>query len=83
MKIKSSAYDDIQPELSMTKNLQKKNEELMKQVAILKEQNESELSEQLLLLQQEVENKDIELERQIELTKMAERRITDLESQKE
>ena len=67
----------------MTKNLQKKNEELMKQVAILKEQNESELSEQLLLLQQEVENKDIELERQIELTKMAERRITDLESQKE
>lgn len=40
----SSAVDDIEPELQKTKHLKQKNEQLERDIAILKQGNSSELS---------------------------------------
>ena len=78
-----SAVDDIQPELTTTKDLKKKIAELERQNAVLKQDNATELAEEVLQLQQECEDKTQELERQSELTKMAERRAEELESRQQ
>ena len=78
-----SAVDDIQPELTTTKDLKKKIAELERKNAVLKQDNATELAEEVLQLQQECEDKTQELERQSELTKMAERRAEELESRQQ
>ena len=46
----TSLHDDVQPELLKTKQLKQKCEDLERQVQILKQQNQSEMSMQLLEL---------------------------------
>ena len=74
----TTLHDDIEPELKKNKSLKKQCEALEQQVAILKQGNQSVLSTQLLELQQQVEDGQRELERQIEMTKMAERQNDEL-----
>ena len=48
----SSLQDDVEPELLKNKNIKQRCEDLERQVAILKQKNTSELSQQVLELQQ-------------------------------
>ena len=74
----TSLNDDIEPELLKNKNLKQKCEDLERQVAILSQKNQSELSTQVLVLQQKVDDGERELQRQIEINKMSERQNDEL-----
>ena len=74
----SSLYDDVEPELLKNKNLKQKCEDLERQVAILRQQNQSELSLRVIELEQKVEDSIREKERQVELNKLMEKQIEEM-----
>ena len=56
----SSLQDDIEPELAKTKQLQRKCDDLQREVKILKEKNQSELSQRVIELEQKLSDAELE-----------------------
>lgn len=78
----TTLQEDVEPELVETKRIKERCEDLEREIKVLKNQNQSELSMRVISLEQQVEDGKREVERVHELYKLTENRMEKLKREK-
>lgn len=78
----TTLQEDVEPELVETKRIKERCEDLEREIKVLKNQNQSELSMRVISLEQQVEDGKREVDRVHELYKLTENRMEKLKREK-